>query len=253
MRIILLSLFVNTCFIANAQLNTHPEATLYLAIQQGGGANGIAVAYNPLKKIYYCAIAGNAEFPLECFTGGENIYRGAIGFDARGLWYNEKSKNLEGNSYGGDGIYAIALDKEGMPEGNPENKYPNVQPDEQSVGAYDAASDQIFYFDYTSGEVIPYKRTAGKKGKIIKLKNCPVPFENLNSAMVYTGQKNAEIGVYNFLDAEVYFFNKKGEYQTTVTLPDDAPYNEMFNFSYANGHVFLFDKDMREWIGYKVF
>lgn len=237
-----------------AQPNAIPKATLTFTIKQEDGSNGAGVAYNPKKKIYYCAMAGNASFPLEAFSNGINIYEGITGFDARGLWYNEKDNTLEGNTYNNEGIYAINLDDKGVPTGFAEYKFPTGHSDGNAVGTYDAATGTVLYFDNATGTVTRYKRTTGKlSGSPVALKKCPVAFTDLNSAMIYTGEKGYEIGVYDFVGANIYFFDKKGNYTAMSSLGSDAPYNEMFNFSYANGYVFLFDKDMKEWWGYQVF
>lgn len=238
---------------AFAQPESNPTHSLTFTFRQGDGTNGLAVVYLPSKNLYYCTIAGNSIYPLEAFSGGENIYAGAIGFDARGLWYNEKQNVLEGNSYDGQGVYNIPLNNKGLPAGEAEYKYPGGQPGAQSVGAYDAATGALFYFDITSEQIISYKRTTGKAGKALKLKGCPTDYAHISNAMIYTGKKGYEFGLYDFYDAKVYFFDKKGNYAATSVMGSDAPYNEMFNFSYANGYIFLFDTGMKEWWGYKVF
>jgi len=246
-------LLLSVSIIAFAQPISNPTHTITLTITQGDGTNGASVAHNPSKNIYYCAIAGNTAYPLEAFSKSENIYQGTIGFDARGLWYNEKENTIEGNNYDGQGIYSIPLDGKGLPSGEAEYKYAGGQPEAQAVGVYDAATGTILYFDIANEQIIRYKRTSGKPGKPLTLKGCPADYENISSAMIYTGQKGYEFGIFDFMDAKVYFFDKKGNYTATSTMGDDAPYNDLFNFSYANGYVFLFDTGMKEWLGSKVF
>ncbi len=254
MRHLFLSLlFLAAGFASFAQPEKNPTHSLTFTLTQGDGTNGASVAYNPSKKIYYCIIAGNASFPLEAFSKNENVYAGTAGFDARGLWYNEKENTLEGNAYDGTGIYSIPLDSKGLPSGEAEYKYPGGQPNAQAVGVYDAATGTLLYFDKDNEQVIRYKRASGKAGKSLKLKGCPADYDNICPAMIYTGVKGYEFGIYDFVDAKVYFFDKKGNYTETSVMGDDAPYNELFNFSYANGYVFLFDTGMKEWLGYKIF
>lgn len=246
---ILLQLIVFSVF---AQPENKPAHTLTFTMKQGDGANGVAVVYIPQKEIYYCAIAGNASFPLEVFsTAGENVYAGAVGFDARGLWYHEKNNTLEGNAYDGTGIYSIPLERSGLPRQAADYLYPGAQPDAQAVGVY--ADGTILYLDKTNTQIVGYKRTTGKQGKALKLNGCPADYENICNAMIFTGQKGYEYGIYDYAEAKVYFFDKKGKYTATSILGEEAPYNELFNFSYANGYVFLFDTGMKEWFGYKVF
>src|SRR5688572_12884144 len=247
-------LFATAIYLSvSAQPNANPTHTLTFTITQGDGKNGIAVAYHTSKQIYYCAMAGNATFPLEAFLGTKTVFIDTLGFDARGLWYNAKNNTLEGNAFNYDGVYAISLDDKGLPNSAAVNKYPGGQPGEHSVGAYDAAKGTVLYFDNVTKEVIRYKVASAKPGKPIPLVGCPSSFADIGNAMIYTGKKGYEIGIYDFVGANIYFFDKKGNYADMSSLGQDAPYNEMFNFSYANGYVFLFDTDMREWWGYKVF
>jgi hypothetical protein len=63
-----------------------------------------------------------------------------------------------------------------------------------------------------------------------------------------------DYGVLDVYEKKVYLFDKSTwDLSGTVKLPKTAVVYNRFNFSYANGNVFLFNQDTREWIGYRIF
>jgi hypothetical protein len=172
----------------------------------------------------------------------------------RGLWYNPKTKTLEGNCYADGGIVKIFLDDLGYATGGASAIFEGgeYQPDEQAVGVYDGKKEILYY---SAGMVLGYSRKSGKPTKTFLFPYLPVDVNDMNwSTMIYTGVKNMELGLLDIVSKKVYLFNRKDGDQTgTVQLPSDAVVYDAFNFSYANGYVFLFDKDERIWTGYKIF
>ncbi|MBK9557951.1 MAG: hypothetical protein IPO47_19455 [Bacteroidetes bacterium] len=60
-----------------------------------------AVVWIPKSQMYVTVVAGNAEFPLEGFSpAGTNIFSENANVDARGMWYNTKSGDIEINGAG---------------------------------------------------------------------------------------------------------------------------------------------------------
>lgn len=238
------------------QLITNPVASLKLVIEQEGGTNGTAVVFNPEKQLYYTVFAGNSEYPLETFTReGKNIYQSNAGNDMRGMWWNAKAHALEGNCYADGGIVAIGLTGEGYAgEFNTQIFGGNShQPDDQSVGVFDPVKKEILY--YGAGLVSGYSRKTGKPTKTFVILDIPVDNEDINwSTMISTGVKKMELGVMDYNTGKVYLFDKAtGDHTATVQLPSNAVIYDKFNFSYANGYIFLFDQDERAWTGYRIF
>ncbi len=222
--------------------------TLEFTLEEG--TNASAVVWNKDKQLYYAVFAGNQDYPLEVFSvGGEQLYGGKAGIDVRGLWYNAKSKRLEGNSAGNAGIFAIDLDRIGNPADAKVVIAGQIQPDFQSVGAFDSKKQIIYY--YNTGEIYPYKLKSGKAIKSFKITDCPTDIENLNSTtVIYTDIKGSELGVLDYNSQKVYLFDLKGKFSATIELPSDATSNDFFCFSYANNKIWLYDIETRTWSGY---
>ena len=74
-----------------------------------------------------------------------------------------------------------------------------------------------------------------------------------STTLVYTGIAKGEIGALNYVDKEVYLVNLQNGYTTHVLkLDTEIPTQDRFNFTYANKLFWFFDKDKREWSGYKM-
>jgi hypothetical protein len=253
---VLVALLVLPAISLTQDLIQFPAASLELQIQGDGGRNGAAVTYNPEKQLYYAVMAGNAEYPLETFSkNGKNLYQSQAYSDMRGLWWNPKEEALEGNCYADGGIVAIGLTEQGYAgDGNRviiAGGY--SQPSEQAVGFLDTKKKEILYL--TEGIVVGYSRKDGVMTKTFLWLDIPAEYENINwTTAVFTGVPGMELGVLDFNNNKVYLFDRKHGYHTgTVNLPAGATTYEAFNFSYANGYVFLFDQDARKWKGYRIF
>lgn len=238
-----------------AQLIEKPKESITLQIKDSLGTNGSMVAYNPEKQLYYAVIAGNSMYPLEVFnSAGKNLYSTEAGNDMRGLWWNPKKKQLEGNGYGETGITGLLIDDQGYPSVGSTTIYSGSehQPDANSCGVYDGKKT-IYYFD---GEYVRmYSRSSGELTKTLDIDYSSISKDNLNAtSMIYTGVKGMEIGLLDYSNNKVYLMNKKtGSLAATVSLPSSAVTNYSFRFAYANKHVFLYDIDARSWTGYKIF
>ncbi len=224
------------------------ELTLEFALSDG--TNASAVTWNPVKKVYYSVIAGNATFPLETFDEfSEQFNTNEAGVDARGLWYNLKTKQLEGNGQGDVGIFAITFNNSGERKSVKILLEGKNQPENQSVGAFDSKKQIIYY--YSNGVIYSYLRKNGKQKSAVKIADCPVDLSDINSTtVIFTGMKNQELGLLDYNSQKVYLFNLKGKHNATINLPENAPTNDVFRFSFANNYIWLYDIDTRTWTGY---
>ncbi len=228
------------------------QSVVTLSMDTESGSNGAGVAWNPEKKVYYAVFAGNASFPLVAFSStGKKLDEFSAGFDVRGFWYNPKTNQIEGNGYGDGGWYSISLDGKGMPGDANELLSGQHQPEAQAVGVLNPAKQTVIF--YNEGEITTYSRS-GKQGKTVELDLDFDEMEDLNyTSPIFTGAKGMEIGLLDVNTNRIFLFNmKSGKLGGSVDLPADAPTNAAFNFSYANGRVWIFDTDEREWLGYKV-
>ena len=254
--VMLIALLFSAVNLIGQQLIQYPAPSLTFKIKQMGGKNGAAVVYNPIKQLYYCAIAGNADYPLETFTtSGTQVYQARAYNDIRGLWWNPKEKALEGNCYSDGGIVSIGLTDQGYAGFGNRVIFAGAgyQPDDQACGILDTKGKEILYNN--NGTVVGYNRKDGSSSGTYIFLSIPVDSEDINwTTMIYTGVKGMEIGLLDYMNQKVYLFSRKdGSHNGTVTLPSSATTYEVFNFSYANGYVFLFDQDARQWIGYRIF
>ena len=267
-RFILLLAFCSLATLQNAQTTRTLKLVLELQMPEGDGSNGASVAWHVEQKKYYAAFAGNADFPLAVFdkTGKLLSSEGlTTGFDVRGLWYDPTEKGIFGNAYGESGWFMLNLDEIGIPISSDNVMDEMIQPDNNSVGFLSISKDAICFLNgqevkiYKNQEEVMAENVrlyAGlsKKPKVVKedddISTLP---ENYNSNVaVSTELPNAEFGLLNISTKQIELYGKTTGLMTQVLkLPNDSPVNNMFNFSFANGIYWLFDKEKRKWVGYK--
>lgn len=257
-RILLLSAVLGASISLKAggpELINNPSAGIQLKIKGEKGRNGAAVAWNPTKKVYYAALAGNRSYPLETFSVEGTYLHGGIALnDMRGLWWNPKTKRLEGNCFEDGGIIHLHLTDEGYCGGGNSVLFSGGkhQPMRHSAGSYDVKRKVYVYYD--EGIVYRYSAKTGELTGKLQLK-LPGKQENINKyTIICTNVKTMEYGVMDWENGKVFLFNSAdGKLTGTVTLPPNVTRHESFNLGYANNHVFLFDKKKRVWTGYKIF
>ncbi len=231
-----------------------------------GGANGASVAYNPKEKLYYAAQAGNMEFPLVIFNSNGKVVSEPdqkTMIDVRGLWYNPKTKQLEGNAYKDFGWFSYDLNKEGLPEKLSLKKEGLYQPDQNSAGVLNTEDNEVLFLDGLN--IVCYSTEGTDKRKSIQLHFGAMnaseattlsasDFEQTYNtrSIIYTGTKGAEIGLLNVAKKQVELYDIKTGYMSQIIkLPVQFEVETFFNFSYSNGIYWLFDKQTRKWNGYK--
>jgi hypothetical protein len=236
------------------------QEAIKLEIPREGGANGASVAWHPIEKKYYVAIAGNVSYCLALYDAKGKLLSSPdleTQFDVRGLWYNPRTKSIQMNGYDEFGWAEYKLDRTGTPTAVKNLFEGKNQPNEQSVGAFDPELKQVYFLN-EDGDIDCYALKTGEYEKKIALYNADIEsissvFEDYNtSTVIYTGIKDKEIGLLNFESKEIELFSKKtGIHTQTRVLPKDAPVEGRLNFAYANGIYWLFDKDTRIWHGFR--
>ncbi|MCX6352708.1 MAG: hypothetical protein NTX03_12760 [Bacteroidetes bacterium] len=240
---------------AGKKLITKPSKDLELVIKGEGGARGSAVAYNPKKRLYYAVICGNETFPLETFDEqGHNLFSTQAGFDVRGMWWNPNKKRLEANGYGEYGLAVIGTNASGFATGKLDDiNTKSAKPNENSIGTLNYNDDEILY--YANSYINRYGYD-GKEHDYIFLTDGFEPDDVNENTVIYTGVKGMEIGLVDYSEGQVIFFNMKGEkYPEVVDLPKDdgLTISDAFKISFANDRVWFFNADNRTWTGYKIF
>ncbi len=230
-----------------------------LEIPQGvsEGTNGTGLAYDPVKKLYYTAFAGNSTFPLIVFKPDGKVVddNTTTMVDVRGLWYNPKTAAIEANGFAENGIIQYQTDKNGVPTNYKMLFEGQNQPEANSVGVLDPAHNEILFLELEDGvgTVHRYSRNTGKELGVIELQDLDDLALYNTTAMVYTGIKGAELGIVDYELAIIYLFDiSTGENTKQVTLPLDTVVEERFNFAFANGMFWFFDTAYRTWYGYKM-
>ncbi|WP_026998619.1 hypothetical protein [Eisenibacter elegans] len=232
---------------------------LTLVIQEKErGYNGAAVAYNPLKSLYYTVFAGNANFMMEVFDGqGRPLYQTPTGQDARGLWWNPDSRQLEMNLYNSAGLATIPLDSKGYPM----TKESNIlfgqlaRPENQTCAVYDTEAKEVLFYE-DEGVITRYTRSTMRKVGTYTLQlPAGEDFSSFNvTSMLYTGKKKHELGLVNYAQKAVYLFDKaNGTLTQKITLPSNAPVDMSFRVAYDNLRLWLYNTDTRTWLSYQLF
>ncbi len=246
--------------INGAAQNRSLKKVLELVMPGDAGNNGASVVYHPLQKKYYCAFAGNATYPLAAFDGKGKLLTPediTTGFDVRGMWYNSKTKTIQANGYDDFGWTNLIIDKQGIPTGNEVFLAGLNQPDVQSVGIFNDKLQKVYFLKDISIVQYDLKGTELTTKQLFpKIVGDEQMGEGLpgdyNTTAIYTGILKGEIGLLNNTNKTIELFNlATGKPSFTWQLPDDIPDNSLFNFAYANGMVWLFDKALRTWNGYK--
>lgn len=227
----------------------------YTLNNQYDGTNASAVVWVPKSQMYVTVVAGNAQFPLEGFSSsGTNIFSEAAGVDARGMWYNTKSGELEINAAGEMGWYTFSIANSNRPTARLNVFSGQYQPDFQSIGVYDEAKKQVCFLNADANGIVCYSRKKPSKTKSFSLNFTSTSSVNLNPyAFGYTGQAGFEFVCMDYVNRNMVFFDRSGNQTASVAIPQEAPANDWFAFSYANGRAFFYDKENRIWTGYKVF
>lgn len=242
--------------------------TMTLTIDRPGGANGASIAWHPVHKKYYAAMAGNVGFPMVVFDANGSMVSPKdlfTMFDVRGLWYNPTTQTLQANGYNDFGLTEYILDAKGIPAATRKINIPASQPSMQSVGAYDPKNNMLYYYDMESVGLEPHRMKNGEVYKTIPIYLGAVTTGDVNrqdkdeakynyneNTIVYTGISHAEVGFLNVRDRQIELYDIGNGLMTKVlSLPEDAPIQSSLNFSYSNGIYWLFDKTTRVWQGYK--
>lgn len=275
MRKIFFSLFLAMPFLLNAQVVKTLKKTIELNMPKTaedtmGGTRGAAVIWHPILKKYYAAFAGNQGYPLAVFDVAGKRLSGedqTCLIDLRGLWYNPKLKKICGNGYSEIGWFNYKLDAKGIPEETEVYAAGMNQPDEQSVGVFNAKTNLVYFLngqniyvynaDAMQEEDSTIRLFAGISRKEDIDENDDddglIPNKDYSSnVLIYTGIPKAEFALLNVIEKQVELYNRKTGLMTQkLKLPSDIEIWPAFNFSYANGTYWAFNQDTRKWTGYK--
>jgi hypothetical protein len=231
--------------------NLHPKVDLRLGITSNEGNNGLAVAYNPSKNLYYTVYAGNAIFTMEVHKStGESIKVMPIGGDLRGLWYNESKARLEGILFENAGTCSFELDGNGFPSSISTKSF------DYGMGAQDVAvynKGKVYFADYSGVTSFKQDKGKGKLRKHVDLER----YTAINSGgFIHTGVIGYEFGFFDYEENVLMLVSAKTMRITakvTISIQEEIESLENFRISYCNRRLFIYNGYSREWIGYKIF
>lgn len=230
------------------------------------GTRGASVVWHPVQKKYYASFAGNADYPLAVFDGtGKRLSseKQTVLVDDRGLWYNPATKLICGNGHGDLGWFSYILDNSGIPTDIMMIKNNMHQPYDQSVGVYNSTDKQVLFLhgsqvymyesDGTLADSIIIHWTRKKTDGANEDEDPALQHEDYNIySLVYTGIKGQELGFLNITNKQVDLYDIKTGFLTKVlSFPETAIVEQTFNFAYANSIYWLFNMELRKWVGYK--
>ena len=230
------------------------------------GVKGASVCWHPVTKKYYAVFSGSSNYPFGVYDASGKLLTDTsltAMQDVRGLWYNSTTKKLCGNAGNDGGWFSYTLNSKGVPVSVATDIAGMKQPDENSAGAYDAASASVCFLDH--GKISFYnrkgifsKKTALHWGRPKVLG--PDDFENEDNqnteynqtTVVHTGNAAMPFGLLNTKRSRIELYDtKEGYLQQLLLLPDDFYGPKYLGFAYANGIYWLYNIDNRTWLGFK--
>lgn len=230
------------------------------------GTRGANVVWHPVQKKYYASFAGNVGYPMAVFDAtGKRLSDDELTTmaDTRGLWYNAVTKMVSGNGYGEFGWFNYQLDSKGVPTDLEVTHEGKFQPDAQSVGTYNPLAKQVLFL--FGSQVYMYNSDAELLDSVVihwgrKKTQGADEYEDITeqpedynyTSLIYTGVKGQELGFLNVTNKNIELYDIKTGFLTKIlSLPETATAEPSFNFAFANGTYWLFDMEMRTWVGYK--
>jgi len=247
-----------------------PVKVITLKMPGEDGSNAGAVVWHPTLKRYYTSMIGNAIYPLAMFDAkGKQIGEETeAGHDLRGMWYNPATKNIEFNCYDQGGIGHLVLEKDGTVSEALIDLGGMNQPTAQALGVYYKNGNRILYlnenyaavlYDSKSGEMTRTIVTISFGCKTKDEADAQTEDDILDEAELrnvttvqYTGITKQELAILNVEDHKIELYDQKtGLITREIKLPEELSLQLNFNFCYNNGIWWFFNKEAREWVGYK--
>lgn len=252
-----------------AQKTLKQVTTLQMA--EGDGSNAAAVVWHPVQKKYYTTMVGNAIYAMAYFDAkGKSIEQNIEAEnDYRGLWYNTQTKQLEFNCYNEGGMGHIDIEKNGKIGIKTVDVSGMKQPNDQCVGFYYPVENAILYltsdfkvekYDAKTGESIgtlvkiyPGCKTQADADAVDYEEEAKRQEDRNSTVVIYTGIAGGELAIMNTVINTIELYNIKTGFQSKQTFkaPAGIEIASSFNFSYANGLWWFFDKSKRKWFGCK--
>ncbi|MFN9709987.1 MAG: hypothetical protein ACK55K_01090 [Bacteroidota bacterium] len=262
-------LIVFLSFHTKAQTKRQLQIMMRLEMPNNKGENGGTVTLHQRNKNYYATIAGNKAYSLAVFNNLSELISPpdlAQLYDIRGLWYHPREQTFYANAFADTGWIKYTIDRDGTPYDAAVVYKGQRQPHSQSVGQYSIKENLVYFLK--GCKVVAYDANTGipapEKNKILKVgftrKNPPpaeweadtvkTPYGYNFTTVIYTGIGQAEFGLLNAGKREIELYSASDGLMTTrLMIPERIPVREKLNFSFCNNMYWLFDSQLRSWIG----
>lgn len=224
-----------------------------LKIPHSVKGDGGAVVWNPGSKLYYCSFSGSSGSPLFMFdsAGNVSIHSAEIGLDCRALWYNARKKCLEGSASELEEYFRMELDSKGLPVQVKDIFTGNYHLFEMGMGSWVEEKNEVWY--YSNRFVHRYRVRKDSDPVLFELELDDHYYDINSNALVYTGIRNAEVGLYDYVKNRILLFSRRsGKLKRILNIKHaNSPRPNSAGFSFCNGIFWLYENSEHTWYGYK--
>ena len=214
------------------------------------GTTSMSVAWHPTYRRYYASSGGSNSSVVTTFEeNGTRVGSSSHNWDSRGLWYNSLTDRIEGNDYYGK--YGYYPNNGNLLSGNVvtlATYSPSVQFSQRSHVFL--AADNEFY--RREGATLNVYNSSGVRQRTVSL-TLPSGQTFLDNGLACTDLSGKEIALYAYSSKRIYLFSKTGgSFVYYYQLPNTAPANSSYGFSFANNRFFISNSGGSTWDGYPI-
>jgi len=239
------------CELAAQPVRQIKPATELISGRAPGGM-GVSVVWNPGMKRYYAAVSGNGERWLFMYDEKGKALKSPylLPFDPGSLWLEGAGKILKSYASGMEGLYVIHL-REGLPAYAENIFYALHNPVAIGNGAWAGRKKEMWY--YHDKAIFRYKIRHAHHRPPLHLDIDDFDNELNSMGVVYTGIRNAEIGLYDRGQHRILLYNSRSGRCTKILqiLDDNGPKPLCGDFAYTNGLFWLYSRETGNWHGYR--
>ena len=224
-----------------------------LKIPYPAHGDGGAVIWNPRNKVYYCSFFGSPNSPLLMFDSAGNISatKTEIGLDCRAIWYNSGDACIEGAASEVEEYFSLGVDATGAPKTVKYIYTGHYHMFEMGMGSWVAPKNEVWY--YSNRFVHRFRVKKNSEPELFELDIDDHYFDINAFAMVYTGIRNAEVGLYDYVKNRILLFSRRsGKLKRILNIQHpNSPRPSNAGFSFSNGLFWLYDNAEHAWYGYR--
>ena len=249
LNVVLTGLILTVSGLANATIiNSTADYTIDLQGSLPGAQ--MAMAYDPIRDLYYGAQGGAPSFPGTVWDGNGNVVQtAALGADARAFNYNENTGNLELVTFTSDNLI-VGRNGSGLFNGTFTTLLNNMAgaTSSQSMLTYNSNAD-VFYSMSNSGVVNVVSHNDGTLLGDITLDFSTAGITSFNNYFVgYDSTENVLIAT-TLTTASI--FELDGSFLGNSTIGSSA--RDGYYQGYTNGQLFIQDTSNGTFKGYDLF